>query len=156
REWNDLDAAERLLSQGMELIAGALTVDADVVTRGYVALAALKQARGEYAGAYAVLDGFQAVAERRHCFPLCLARGAAARTRVHLLKGDIQAASAWADAHELDLDGELDYLDEAGVLTLVRVRTAQGRPSTVLPCLRGLLQEAEARGRVASVIEILI
>ncbi len=46
REWNDLDEAERLLSQGMELVRGTLTVDAEVVLQGYTALTRLEMARG--------------------------------------------------------------------------------------------------------------
>src|SRR5207248_1270446 len=47
REWNDLDEASRSLAQGMELVKGTLTVDANIVTQGYVALARLMQARGD-------------------------------------------------------------------------------------------------------------
>src|SRR6266700_2431325 len=39
REWNELDAAERHLVDGMDLVRGTLTVFADEVTLGYIALA---------------------------------------------------------------------------------------------------------------------
>src|SRR5207253_630054 len=58
REWNDLDEASRLLAQGMELVEGTLTVDAHVVTQGYMALTRLQQARGDHNGALATLDAF--------------------------------------------------------------------------------------------------
>ena len=38
-EWNDLDAAERLLEQGMEVLRGALTLAADSIAIGYATLA---------------------------------------------------------------------------------------------------------------------
>src|SRR5205807_6344 len=47
REWNELDAAEHSLAQGMELVKGTLTVDAHVITQGYMALARLLQVRIE-------------------------------------------------------------------------------------------------------------
>src|SRR6266699_275206 len=62
REWNELDAAERHLVEGMDLVKGTLTVFADEVTLGYIALARLQQARGEYSRALATLDAFMDLA----------------------------------------------------------------------------------------------
>src|SRR5262249_46542259 len=46
REWNDLDAAEHYLMQGMALVNGMLTLEPFVAMLGYAALARLQQARG--------------------------------------------------------------------------------------------------------------
>jgi LuxR family transcriptional regulator, maltose regulon positive regulatory protein len=62
REWNALDAAERQLEQGMDLIRGLQVVEAEVATRGYIALARLHQARGESIRALETLDAFVQVA----------------------------------------------------------------------------------------------
>ena len=51
REWNDLGAAQSHLEQGMELVQGTLTVDADVLLMGYLSMARLHQALGESTGA---------------------------------------------------------------------------------------------------------
>jgi ATP/maltotriose-dependent transcriptional regulator MalT len=57
REWNKLEATERLLSQGMDRLQGKLTVDADLAALGYLTLARLKQARGDSQGALVALHG---------------------------------------------------------------------------------------------------
>ncbi len=76
REWNELEAAERLLLQGMDLLKGTLTVEADVVTLGYLTLARLKQARGEYQSALAALHEFTRLAASRAFVPHLLAGAA--------------------------------------------------------------------------------
>ena len=47
REWNQLDRAEQHLVQGMDLVKETATADAEMITRGYLALARLQQAHGE-------------------------------------------------------------------------------------------------------------
>src|SRR3712207_3129762 len=56
REWNDLGAAQSHLEQGMELVQGTLTVDADVIVMGYISMARLQQALGYPNGALATLE----------------------------------------------------------------------------------------------------
>jgi ATP/maltotriose-dependent transcriptional regulator MalT len=75
REWNELDAAESHLVDGMDLIRGTLMVFADEVTLGYIALARLQQARAEYSRALATLDTFTNLASLRHFVPQLLAPG---------------------------------------------------------------------------------
>src|SRR5918995_3770546 len=58
REWNDLDAAEHHLEQGMDLVSEIPTVDAEVVAHGFISLAQLHQARGEYGAAKRTLENF--------------------------------------------------------------------------------------------------
>src|SRR6266540_4001935 len=55
REWNKLEAAERLLKQGLDMLSGAMAIEAEVATLGYMALARLKQAQGDRDGALATL-----------------------------------------------------------------------------------------------------
>ena len=56
REWNELDAAERHLVQGMALVKETLTVEPFAAVLGYTALARLQQARGNTRAAFATLD----------------------------------------------------------------------------------------------------
>src|SRR2546423_5592951 len=192
REWNELDVAERYLSDGMDLVRGTLTVFADEVTLGYITLARLQQARGEYNQAFATLDTFTQLARQRHFVPHLVSHGAAVRAQIELAQGKLAAAVHWADTSDLSINDDLSYPREREYLTLARVRIAQGRGMEVprqaqgtappyrarpkgvevFPRHRGapmdpflqdalvlldrLLQDAEAKARIHSVIEILV
>lgn len=65
REWNELDAAERHLAQAMEQLQGRLVVDAEDVALGYLALARLQHARGQYTAAHLTLESYIDLARRR-------------------------------------------------------------------------------------------
>ena len=75
REWNDLAAAHSHLEQGMELVQGTLTVDADVILIGYLSMAHLQQALGAGNGALATLEEFAHLAGRRNFVASPRARG---------------------------------------------------------------------------------
>ncbi len=163
REWNELDAAERHLVDGMDLVKGTLPVFADEVTLGYIALTRLQQARGEYSRALATLDAFMDLARQRHFVPQLLARGRAVRAQVELAQANLAAAIRWADESGLSLaDEDLSYPLEQEYLALARVCIAQGRDDPARPFLQEalglldrLLQDAEAKARLGSVLEIL-
>ncbi len=163
REWNRLDRSEQHLVQGMGLVKETATADAEMITRGYLALARLQQARGESNQALATLDAFTQVADQRGFAPTLLAHGAAVRAQVELGQGNLGAAIHWAETHGLSEVSELSYPREQEYLTLVRVRIAQAREhptgpflSQALALLERLLEDAEPKARMSSVIEILI
>ncbi len=147
-EWNDLPAAERALVKGLELsqlVAGAYTQ-----ATGRVALAYLRQARGEAAAALETLD------QAEQCLPSAATYIAVYRVRLWLMQGMLEAAMRWAQGRQLADAREIEGL------TLARVLIAQHRatPSADLgPLLRFLdsqLQSAEASGWVERAIELLI
>jgi LuxR family maltose regulon positive regulatory protein len=164
REWNDLEGASRHLSYGLELIQGTWVVEADVVTQGYLGLARVQQARGEYSQAVATLDTFTRLAPQRHFVPSLLARGAAVQARIALAQGHLAAAVRWAAESCLSAsDDDLSYPREQEYLTLARVRIAQGRADPAGPflpealdVLTRLREDAEAKARRSSVLEILL
>jgi LuxR family maltose regulon positive regulatory protein len=164
REWNDLDAAERHLLQGMALIKETLTVEPFVAILGYAALARLLQARGNTAEALATLDALVHLAERRHFVPHLLTQVAAIRMQLELAQGNMAAAIRWADSSGLSTEDEdLGYLREGEYLVLARVRIAQARddPAStflqdVLLLLDRLRESAEAKARRGSVLEIQV
>jgi len=82
REWNELDAAEQHLLQGMALVNETRTVEHAVAMLGYTALASLRQARGDHAGALATLDAFTQLAHQRHFAPHWRRHIAAVRAQV--------------------------------------------------------------------------
>ena len=164
REWNELDAAEQYLMQGLDLVRGTLSSDADVVTQGYVALARLQTARGESAGAHTTLERLAQLAGQRTFTPDLAARGAAAQARLALAAGDLQAASRWAETCGLSADDALlPFPREPAYLTLTRVLLARAQRETTstarddaLRLLDRLQDAAETNGRISSLIEIVI
>lgn len=160
-QWNDLDSAERHLRRAVELIAGALTVEADTVTDSYVHLARLHQARGRTAEARATLTEFAGLAHQRALFSLLVDRGEAEQARLALRDSDLPAATSWAESWE-PRAGPPDYRCEDQLLILARVRLAEARLSptdsrldAALSLLDRLLDGARTSGRFNSVIEIL-
>jgi LuxR family maltose regulon positive regulatory protein len=165
REWNDLEAAKRLLAQGMALIKESLTIEPFVAVLGYSALARLQQARGNSREARATLDALVRLAQQRHFPPNVMAQEAAVRAQLELAQGNVAAAIRWADASGLSSTDDVDlrYPREAEYLVLARVRIAQARddPATlllqdVLHLLERLLLDAETKARMDSVLEILM
>ena len=164
REWNELDAAERHLAQGMALVNETLTVELFVAMRGYTALARLQQARGNTREALATLDALAHLAERWHFAPHLVTREAAVRAQLELAQGNAAAAIYWANTSGLSSqDDDLHYPREGEYLALARVRIVQGRNDPASPflldalhLLERLLRDAEAKARMSSVLEILI
>ncbi len=164
REWNALDAAERHLVQGMALVKGTLTLEPFVAVLGYAALARLQQARGNTRAALATLDALEQVAEQRHFAPHLVIQGAAVRAQFELAQGNVTAAIRWADTSGLSAEDEdLRYPREGEYLVLARVRIAQAHDDPATPFLQDtlrlldrLLQDAEAKARMNSVLEILV
>jgi LuxR family maltose regulon positive regulatory protein len=162
REWNDLDAAERYLRRGLDLVTGALAVGADVVTQVYLSLASLEQARGRSTDARTALEVFANLARQRDFFPLLVARGQAVKARLALMQDDLPSAVHWAEASGLGVEDEPRYPREAEYLVLARVLIAQGQNDEVgshlddaLGLLDRLFKLAEGGGRLGSVIGIL-
>ncbi|HEX6551485.1 MAG TPA: LuxR C-terminal-related transcriptional regulator, partial [Ktedonobacteraceae bacterium] len=163
-EWNDLEAAERLLVQGMALVNETLTVEPFASIRGYSALARLQQVRGHPTAALATLDAWAHLAEQRHFAPHLLARGAAIRAQLELAQGNLAAALLWAESSGLSTgDEDLPYVRESQYLALARVRLEQARQDPLAPSLQDvlhllerLLQDAEAKARMNSALEILV
>jgi ATP/maltotriose-dependent transcriptional regulator MalT len=164
REWNQLDEAEQHLVQGIDLVKSALTADAEMIMRGYLALARLQQARGRSTQALETLDTFIQVAHQSGFASLMIAQGAAARTQMELAQGNVSAAIGWGTRSGILPDDEsLSYLHEREYLTLARVYIAQGRPDSrspflqkALDLLNRLLHDAEPKARMSSTLEILI
>jgi LuxR family maltose regulon positive regulatory protein len=162
REWNDLDSAESHLGRGIDMFTGTMSVDAEVVTHGYLSLARLQQARGRHADAQATLEEFADLARQRDFFSLLAARGEAALARLALVQDDLSAAVSWAEASGLGAYDELSYRREEQYLTRVRVLIARGQlvpRNSYLDDALGLLDRlftaAQGAERMGSVIEIL-
>ena len=162
REWNDLDSAESHLRRGIEMFTETSSVDAEVVTHGYISLSRLQQARGRHAEAQATLEEFADLTRQRDFFSLLAARGEAALARLALVQDDLPAAVSWAEASGLGACDEPSYRREEQYLTRARVLLARGQLGPInshldeaLGLLDRLFKAAEGAGRMGSVIEIL-
>ncbi len=162
-EWNDLDAAERLLEQGIEVLRGPLTLAADSIAQGYATLARLHQARNKNTSALALVEAFAQLAGARQFAPAQLAFASAVRAQLELMQGHLAAAVRWTEASGLSAEDEMAYPREREYLTFARVRIGQGHLdpagpflSEALRLLERLREDAEAKARLGSTLEILI
>ena len=163
REWNRLEEAEHLLAQGMALIRGRQSVFADDIWLGFLTQARVQYARGAYTDALATLDAFIHLTDTRHIVPHFKSM-AAMHVQITLMMDNLTEALRWVDESGLSRkDEELLYSYEREYLTLTRVLLAQGRETpagyffeNALHLLNRLLQRAEAKGRVSSMLEILL
>src|SRR5206468_1954567 len=108
-EWNDLDAAERLLERGREVLGGPLTLAADSIAQGYATLARLHQARNENTSALALVEAFVQLADARQFAPAQLAFARAVRAQLELMGGNLAAAVSWTEASGLSALDDLTY-----------------------------------------------
>ncbi len=118
-QWNDLDAARQHGEQGLQL--ARQTVNTDIPVACGVFLARLALARGDAAGAAAILAEADQAA-RQHDFVLQVPAIAAGRVLTFLRQGDVAAAAHVAQAHDLPL-------------SQARVHLAQGDPTGALAVL---------------------
>lgn len=159
-EWNDLAGAERAIEQGFELVAGSLTVHVEVLLRGYLGLARLRQSQGHAAAALAALDHLDELAYRQGFAAMTAEHRAAARAHLALRRGDLAAAHSWAAKQPAIESAPLAYPHERLHLTRVRVWLAMAamtaQPALVATAntlLERLLTAADAAGRGSTVIE---
>ncbi len=159
REQNDLPAATEQLLHAREL--GEHTGLPQNPYRWRVAMARIREAQGDPAGALALLQE----AERLYVgdfFPQ-VQPVAAWACRVWVAQGRLGDALGWARQQGLSAEDDLSYLREFEHLTLARLLLARHTSDGVAGSLREavgllerLLQAAEAGARTGSVIEILV
>ncbi len=149
-ERNDLDAARRLITDGIALcrqfsftppLAGALAT-----------LAWTRMADGDTDGALQAMTE-AAQASPRSADADLLNQVPARRARLLLAQGDVPAAHRWTQERGLAATDEPDYPKELAHLVLARVLLAQDQPERALPLLQKLHASAASQGRVGSAIE---
>jgi LuxR family transcriptional regulator, maltose regulon positive regulatory protein len=159
REQNDLEGAQRYLAQGFAQVTGEFTIEAEVITLGYTALAWLQQAQGALDVANATMIDLLDLARQRSFAPHLILRAEAVQAHLRLAQGNLAVAQSWARVRELHPDRnyvETSYLRETETLVLARVLLAGGRAPEAERLLARLLLAAEAANRGNSVIEILV
>jgi len=153
-EWNDLEGAMRHLREGIEQSKQWGNVDA--LASSYARVARVLQAQGDEAGALEALKEAGQLVRRHAVIPTTAARVAAYQASLWLAQGNLGAATRWVQERGLSVDDELGYLREPEHIALARVLIAQGKYDEALQFLARLRQAAETRGRMGSLIEILV
>lgn len=158
-ERGELEAAATHLDQA--LVLGDSAGLPKYRYRSRLAMAQLRQAHGDLAGAIELVD------EAEQFFVTDMAPLArpvpATRARLWVSQGRVADAVAWAQEAGLSPDDELSYVREYEHVTLARILIAQHRRSgdrhhrvDALSFLARLCGAAEMGGRTGSVIEILV
>ncbi|MFL6135662.1 MAG: LuxR C-terminal-related transcriptional regulator [Nocardioidaceae bacterium] len=160
RERGDLTGARRHLLRSQEL--GEPLGMPQNPYRWHLAMARLRQAEGDLAGAVTLLDE----AERLFVpdFHPEVRPVAAWRARVWAAQGRIAEALDWATSRGLSAQDELSYLLEFEHVTLARALLAQhlvergtgGALRDATGLLERLLTAAEEGGRIGTVLEVLV
>jgi LuxR family transcriptional regulator, maltose regulon positive regulatory protein len=159
RERNDLHTAMQHLLKSKEL--GEFNGLPKNPYRWRVAMARLRQAEGDLAGAIELLDE----AEPRYTadFSPNVRPIAALRTRVWIAQGKLGEALGWTRERGLSAHDDLSYLREFEHITLARILFARyksdGSESALreaIGFLERLLKAAQEGGRTGSVIEVLV
>jgi LuxR family maltose regulon positive regulatory protein len=139
-QWNDLDAAERHGQQFIQLTRQMGSVDS--FASYDVFLARLKLARGDAAGAVAILAKAEEFV-RQHSFVFRMPDVAAAQVLTLLRQGNLAAAAHLAETHELPMGR-------------ARVHLAREDPTAALAALGPLRRQAEAKGWEDERLEVMV
>ena len=140
-EWNDLDAAQQYAQQSLQL-ARLYDRALDRFIISEVFLARLKLARGDVAGAAAMLAEIEQSA-RQNNFVHRLPEIAAAQVLALLRQGDVAAAAHTAQTHDLPI-------------SQARVLLAQGDTVKALALLSPLRGQAEEKGWHDERLKVLV
>jgi LuxR family transcriptional regulator, maltose regulon positive regulatory protein len=159
REWDDLEGATQHLLRSKE--QGEHTGFPQNRYRWRIAMARIREARGDLDGALDLLDE----AERLYMsdFSPNVRPVAALKTRVWVAQGRLAEALGWTREQGLSAHDDLSYVREFEHITLARVLLARYKSDReersvlgAMGLLERLLQAAEEGGRMGSVIEILV
>jgi|SRR6266542_922898 len=123
-------------------------------SRWCVAMARIREARGELDGALDLLDEAERLYVRD--FSPNVRPVAALKARVWVAQGRLGEALGWARAQGLSAEDDLSYMREFEHVTLARLLLARRSILEALGLLARLRNAAEEGGRTGSVIEILV
>jgi LuxR family maltose regulon positive regulatory protein len=169
RERNDLEAAERHLSEGIEQIKRWGEIGA---MDGYISLAYVRQARGDVDGARDAIQKAQRVAAKFDATEMDDDLVAAHQAYLGIMQGDVEQPLHWLEGREWTADAALAELEEryssgvrpdpsrrrrtAEYVALARLLIALDRHDEALTILELLAKVAEKHGLNGRVIKFQI
>jgi LuxR family maltose regulon positive regulatory protein len=154
REQGELDGALDHAGQGVELCRQLGYAQWQVTS--LAALAWIRQARGDEAGALAAIQDAERVLPSQEVVTDLIFPAAVQRARLLLAQGQLAAVARWVTERGLDAEAEPSYAHEREFLVLARLLIAQQTPDQALPLLERLNHLAAAQGRVGSRIEVRV
>jgi LuxR family transcriptional regulator, maltose regulon positive regulatory protein len=150
-EQDELDAALDQVTEGLKRcrqLAYPLPLSA-----GLAALARIRQAQGDRAGALAAIAEAGEVGPSPEVVDL-FNPAPVQRARLLVADGEVEEAARWLATRGLGPDDEASHVHERELLVLARVLLAQQRPQQALGLLRRLGALAERQRRTGSLIQI--
>ncbi|HJQ30496.1 MAG TPA: LuxR C-terminal-related transcriptional regulator [Rubrobacter sp.] len=150
-EWDNLNAAEKRLQEGIRL-AGR-TGQIGTMVDGHVSLSRSKQARNDTDGALGTAQEAGRLARSSGVRQL-VADAAAWKSRLHLIRGEMAAAASEWDQIDVG-DDDAVLVREAHRIGRARLLLTGDEYGEALPLLADLLEAARAAGRIGREIEIL-
>ena len=149
-EWDDLDTAERHLTEGVEL-AGR-TGDIEILMWGHVTLSQVRLAQGDAEGALAASREAERVA-RASDTDHTIVDAAVWKARLHLARGDL--ATATSEQQRAVGVGEVRrYSQELERLMLARLLIARNKPDEALRVLAQLHETVESVDRKIMILTL--
>jgi len=165
REWNNLDSARKMVTEGLEL-SESWGIPTDLVS-GYVTLARIYIAQADLDGAADAIKKAKKASEMGNIFRVIQTKLDICQVQIWLQQGNLSDASRWADEIEaklkdFDQENEFDFVSEMEFIVLARVWLAtstMGRDKFYLDKSKHLLTRlasfAQKSQRFYRLIEIL-
>ncbi|MDQ2672128.1 MAG: LuxR C-terminal-related transcriptional regulator, partial [Actinomycetota bacterium] len=149
-EWNDLDAAARHLTEGIEL--ATRTGDVEILMWGHVAISQVRQALGDTQGALAAARQAERVA-RSSGTEHAIVDAAVWKTRLYLMMGDLASASSAQERATIVGEGRPYYRDSERII-LARLLIARNEPGEALRLLAQLHATAPTAARTIEILAL--
>jgi LuxR family maltose regulon positive regulatory protein len=147
-----LDDAYRLIVKGVALCRDWNV--ADILGLSLIELGYIHQSLGAYEKASEFIKEAANVLEDISLWGSKIA--AAHSVKFALARGDIEFAESWAQANDLDVDGDYEHYREIEYLVLVRVLIAQERLDEAHSLVERIFRIAQEVGKRQTELEVLI
>ena len=152
-EWNELEQSYNHHKTGIEL--GKQWNHSEILLAGYLGLALLEKAQGNFAGAFALLQELENILNDNRA-QILLPAVFAFRARLWIYQGNITDTTQWLQDANLTLDAELTYLQESDYITYARLLIARKQWDDADRLVSRLLKFADSGKRNTRIIELLI
>jgi LuxR family maltose regulon positive regulatory protein len=149
-EWNNLEMSANYVLDGLE--SGKKAGILDILLRGYLVLARVRQAQGDLEGALDALENAESAARKIGTAEIKDWVNAL-RAQAWLAHGETEAAIGWASSYKGEIQ---DRIYPSIAIALAKVRLIQERPDEALKLVEHALDSAHAIGRLGNAVQILV